>query len=413
MVWGRCSTPSTVDRITTLAMVTCCPLIVLLFFVANYGMPTFSLTVLWWCLGWILFQMGLSFLPDQMSKVCPFYKGGWQIGHKTPAGFSLEYNVNGLQAWIITHALYLILSYTGIIKATVIIDYWGEIFISANIVGFVVSILAYLKSIYFSSYPEDNKKTGYFIYDFVMGVEFNPRVFGIDLKLFFNGRPGIIAWTLINLSFMMVQYEKYGYITDSMIIVNILQAIYVLDFFWNENWYLHTIDIAHDHFGWMLGWADCAWLPFMYTLQCGYLMNNPVDLGFIPSISILAMGIVGYVIFRVANFQKDYFRKTLQGKYIECEYTTGDGKLHKSRLIYSGLWGYARHLNYTGDIILSFAYCLPCGFSHLLPYFYSIYMCILLGTRCIRDEDRCQKKYGTKWIQYCQKVPYRYIPGIL
>lgn len=46
-----------------------------------------------------------------------------------------------------------------------------------------------------------------------------------------------------------------------------LQAIYVLDFFWNETWYLKTIDICHDHFGWYLGWGDCVWLPYLYTLQ--------------------------------------------------------------------------------------------------------------------------------------------------
>lgn len=45
------------------------------------------------------------------------------------------------------------------------------------------------------------------------------------------------------------------------------QAIYVLDFFWNEAWYLKTIDICHDHFGWYLGWGDCVWLPYLYTLQ--------------------------------------------------------------------------------------------------------------------------------------------------
>lgn len=45
------------------------------------------------------------------------------------------------------------------------------------------------------------------------------------------------------------------------------KAIYVLDFFWNEAWYLKTIDICHDHFGWYLGWGDCVWLPFLYTLQ--------------------------------------------------------------------------------------------------------------------------------------------------
>lgn len=47
----------------------------------------------------------------------------------------------------------------------------------------------------------------------------------------------------------------------------VLQAIYVLDFFWNETWYLKTIDICHDHFGWYLGWGDCVWLPYLYTLQ--------------------------------------------------------------------------------------------------------------------------------------------------
>lgn len=47
----------------------------------------------------------------------------------------------------------------------------------------------------------------------------------------------------------------------------VFQAIYVLDFFWNETWYLKTIDICHDHFGWYLGWGDCVWLPYLYTLQ--------------------------------------------------------------------------------------------------------------------------------------------------
>jgi 7-dehydrocholesterol reductase len=44
-----------------------------------------------------------------------------------------------------------------------------------------------------------------------MGIEMNPR-FGKywDFKLFHNGRPGIIAWTLINLSFAAAQYNKIG-----------------------------------------------------------------------------------------------------------------------------------------------------------------------------------------------------------
>ena len=38
-------------------------------------------------------------------------------------------------------------------------------------------------------------------YDFYMGIELNPR-FGkyFDFKLFTNGRPGMIAWTLMFVS---------------------------------------------------------------------------------------------------------------------------------------------------------------------------------------------------------------------
>lgn len=44
-----------------------------------------------------------------------------------------------------------------------------------------------------------------------------------------------------NLSFTAWQYEQWRYVTNSIIIVNVLQGIYVLDFFYNEDWYLRTI----------------------------------------------------------------------------------------------------------------------------------------------------------------------------
>ena len=43
-----------------------------------------------------------------------------------------------------------------------------------------------------------DKYTGSLIFDYFVGIELNPR-FGThwDFKLFHNGRPGIIAWTLM------------------------------------------------------------------------------------------------------------------------------------------------------------------------------------------------------------------------
>lgn len=52
-----------------------------------------------------------------------------------------------------------------------------------------------------------------------------------------------------NLSWAAYQRQMLGYVTESMLIVIVLQTIYVVDFFVNEDWYTRTIDISHDHFG--------------------------------------------------------------------------------------------------------------------------------------------------------------------
>ncbi|KAB5558839.1 hypothetical protein PHYPO_G00021800 [Pangasianodon hypophthalmus] len=385
--------------------------------------PSFTWTAAKIYATWVTFQMVLYMcIPDVTHKVLPGYVGGVQEGARTPAGLINKYQINGLQCWIITHALWVANAYHfHWFSPTIIFDNWIPLLWCTNILGYTVSIFVFIKAYLFPTNPEDCKFTGNLFYDFMMGIEFNPRIRKwFDFKLFFNGRPGIVAWTLINLSYAAKQQELYGHVTNSMILVNVLQAIYVLDFFWNEAWYLKTIDICHDHFGWYLGWGDCVWLPFLYTLQGLYLVYNPIQLSTPYAWAVLVLGLVGYYIFRSANHQKDLFRRT-QGEckiwgskptFIECSYRSADGGIHKSKLLTSGFWGAARHLNYTGDLLGALAYCMACSHGHLLPYFYIVYMTILLLHRCIRDEHRCSSKYGKDWKRYTATVRYRLLPGI-
>lgn len=137
----------------------------------------------------------------------------------------------------------------------------------------------------------------------------------------------------------------------------------------------------------------------------------------------------GYYIFRAVNHQKDIVRSSngkcsIWGKpaqVIRTEYQTSDGKTHKSLLLVSGFWGLSRHFNYVGDLLISTAMCMTCGFGYILPYFYIIYMTILLLQRIERkfnlnnllgDQQRCQGKYGKYWEDYCTKVPYKLIPFV-
>jgi delta14-sterol reductase len=45
-----------------------------------------------------------------------------------------------------------------------------------------------------------------------------------------------------------------------------------------------------------------------------------------------------------------------------------------------------------GDWIMSWAWCLPGGFSTPLPYFYVVFFFILLVHRQQRDDEACEHK---------------------
>ena len=364
-------------------------------------------------------------LFEKMLKIqVPFFPGPIGKGQATPAGHELPYNCNGLRVWVLTHITAILLVKYDVIRASVIADNWGALFVVTNLAGFLFTILVYIKAHVWPTHVEDRCFSGSLPYDLFMGIEHNPRIGEMfDFKLFFNGRPGICAWTLINLSFAAKQYETFGFVSNSMILLNILHAIYVLDFFYNEDWYLRTMDIAHDHFGFYLAWGDLVWLPFMYTIQSFYLSINPVQLSPLAFLSISFLALGGYAIFRSVNHQKNIFRMALKEKrpmkiwgrpvdYIPAKFTTTFGVEKDSPLLCSGWWGVSRHFNYVGDLMGSLSYCLTCGFSHFLPYFYIYFMAILLIHRTYRDDIRCRQKYGKYWEEYCRRVPYKILPYV-
>lgn len=365
---------------------------------------------------WVSFQFVLALLPDYLHRIIPIYKGHIQQGPVSPGGNVYNYNINGLQAFLLTHLLFWCIICYDSSYGSVIADNWYDIYCAAIIIGNAVAFFTYIKSRWFSK-SNDKKYTGNCIRDFYSGIELHPRIAGFDLKLFFNGRPGIIGWSIIDLSFTFAQYHKFGYVTNSIIIVDLLHLIYIVDFFWNEKWYLHTIDIAYDHFGWYLSFGDCVWLPFFYTSQTIYLSQHDIQLSKPYSIFVLLLGISGYLLFRFANRLKD--RRRLQknyGKegidYITAKYVTADNKTHENILICSGIWGFVKHPNYIGDLIFSSSIGLASGFQSIIPHLYSIYMFLLLSHRCIRDDIKCSKKYGKFWEQYSKKVKWYIIPYV-
>mmetsp|Transcript_7520 Transcript_7520/g.11896 ORF Transcript_7520/g.11896 Transcript_7520/m.11896 type:complete len:174 (+) Transcript_7520:246-767(+) len=172
------------------------------------------------------------------------------------------------------------------------------------------------------------------------------------------------------------------------------------------------MDITTDGFGFMLVFGDLAWVPFTYSLQARYLVTFKAgkDLPIPVVVWIVIVKAVGMAIFRGANGQKNKFRTNPNDPAVKHLKTLPTER--GTQLLISGWWGIARHVNYFGDWVMAWSWCLPCGFDHIIPYFYAIYFAGLLIHREMRDEHACKIKYGKDWDKYCKKVPYHIVPFI-
>jgi Delta14-sterol reductase len=364
-------------------------------------------------IGWFLFQVFLErFLPCELVE-------GTQLVNDT----KLVYRINGhlafwvsflfiFFAWPVWHESSATWQFTSA-PFHVLYEYYAEVAFVTIFLCFGLSTYLYISSFVGNKILAKGGTSGIPVYDFFMGRELNPRSLNgtFDWKEFCELRPGLIGWAMLNMSCMVEQYRRLGYVSGSMILINVFQGIYVWDGLYQERAILTTMDIIHDGFGHMLVFGDLAWVPFTYSMQAKYLVNHDPHLSYFALLVIVLIHVTGYAIFRGANNQKDAFRRNANDpklahlKYLQTKRGT--------KLLTSGWWGVARKINYTGDWIMGLSWCLVCGFGSVVPYFYAIYFAILLIHRSIRDDHMCQEKYGEDWNTYKKIVPYRFIPGIV
>lgn len=405
--------------------------------------------------GWVLAYYGLSLV---LQLLLP---GVESDGVKLDCGQRHHYKLNAFPSALLTLvacAVGTVLQGTSFPVWTFIWEKLPQILTTNLIISYVLAIYVYLLS-FSVPHPGTANATnrelakgghsGNIIYDFFIGRELNPRIDiptsfpliggqSLDIKLFCELRPGMVGWILLDLAFIAHQYREHGTISDSILLITAFQTLYVLDGLYMEPSILTTIDVTTDGFGFMLAFGDLVWVPFIYSLQARYLAVHPVHLGLAGIGGVLAVQALGYYIFRASNNEKNRFRtdpNDARVKHLQSIPThTG------SRLLTSGWWGRARHINYFGDWIMAWSYCLPTGVAGyvinrytnpltghtvkeviqgdargwgiVFSYFYILYFSILLIHRERRDEEKCRKKYGADWEKYTSKVRSRIVPGV-
>ena len=353
-------------------------------------------------LGWVLLQVLLQVIAP----------GPVVEGTLLEDGTRLRYRVNGRASVLATALVIGALVATGWLDPAFAYDHFGALLTVMIGAASAFSMFLY---VYGPAFGQRATHSGSLIHDLWMGRGHDPRVppGGLfDLKFFCEGRPGLILWVLIDLSFACAQHRAHGVVTTPMILVCAFQAIYVLDYFWNERAILTTMDIKHERFGTMLAFGDLVWVPMTYSLQAFYLVEHAHELHPAATAAIVATHLAGLAIFRAVNNQKNRFRSDPDGARIWGRTPEFIQTARGTRLLVSGFWGWSRHFNYVGDLLMATSWSLPCLFDSLLPWFYPVYFAILLAHRERRDHHFCSMKYGPDWDRYCERVPWRIIPGI-
>ena len=168
---------------------------------------------------------------------------------------------------------------------------------------------------------------------------------------------------------------------------------------------LSTWDVLEERFGWALVWGDYVLVPFFYSLPGWYLVDRLTPIPTPAVAGLIAMYALGFWLFRGANEQKHRFKLDPTARIWRRPPETIGG-----RLLVSGFWGMGRKLNYTGELLIYYAWTLPCGFASPVPYLPALWLTCFFPHRAWRDDRRCREKYGALWTVYCARVRWRMLP---
>ncbi|KAI2145553.1 hypothetical protein LOY86_005276 [Ophidiomyces ophidiicola] len=384
-------------------------------------------------------------------------------------GKQLPYRCSAVASFYTTIVIALGLHFSGLFKLYTIIDEFGPLMSVAIATGFILSFVAY-----FSAFARGNQHriTGYPIYDFFMGAELNPRLFGIlDFKMFFEVRLPWYILLLVTMGAAARQYEKYGYISGEVGFLLMAHFLYANACSKGEEciiptWYVvaqlsNTIrnragtvliifllyrDMYYEKLGFMLIFWNLAGVPLSYCHCTIYLASHDPTTYQWNKYALAAM-YVAYVfvywVWDTTNSQKNRFRQQQRGDMVlrkafpQLPWQTVENPRtitsKKGDTILVDGWckcssspsvtplldtkytldRYARKIHYTCDLYFALNWGLVTGFSSPFPWFYPVFFAAMITHRAMRDIQRCRAKYGEAWTQYEKEVPYLFIPYVI
>ncbi|KAG8193898.1 hypothetical protein JTE90_011457 [Oedothorax gibbosus] len=331
--------------------------------------------------------------------------------HRQDDKSGFEYRLNGLLTLLLHVAVFGAFNYFEF-NTNFGYDKFRATALSAAIYALLCAIALHIYAFFKGGATTKSKVP--FLGGFYNGLYTNPVLFGkLDVKTSFI-RAGLIGSVMLNLSIVVKFFLMKGYVSVPLALTSGMQAFFVLDLFAREEKWLTTATYATDSLGYAFTTTAGFLVPFGLAIQNVYLFIFATRSHHIPhwcSGAMVALFFLGYYIYLTSTNMKHNFRKDPFSPSFADIVSIPTSK-QKRRLIASGPWGRVRHPNYIGLFIMAFAWTLPCGFVHFVPFGPLILLAIALVIRTLRIEAECLEKYGPAWKNYTEKVRSRLIPYI-
>ena len=255
------------------------------------------------------------------------------------------------------------------------------------------------------------------ISDFYLGRVGNFAFGGrIDTKMYLYVF-GAVLLALNICSYAAYHADLYGPDANPGVYLHaVLLGWFVVDYLIFERVHLYTYDIFAERLGAKIIWGCLAFYPYFYAVGLWGTARLPKS-SLIESAGpwwLAACTVIfgaGWVLSRGANVQKYRFKRFPERSFlgIEPRAVTDD----RARLLCSGFWGVARHVNYLGEVLISLGLALAPGhLTSAWPWLYAAFMIPFMLIRERADERRCADKYGALWDQYRARVRYRIVPRL-
>ncbi|VDP71783.1 unnamed protein product [Echinostoma caproni] len=306
-----------------------------------------------------------------------------------PESRRMDYRCNGLFAFIFCLCIFGIAQWSTLpqlqrSRPSLLLPKYLMSLITASVcLAIPCSLIAYIASKRSSRIPVNpDGNTGNFFVDFWNGRLTRPHWWGFDWKMFII-RPALMGMLLVDLCYVCAQWEQFGRVSPTLMVITAMHFLWIADFMVFEHAHLSSYDVRYDGFGFfaILGMMV---MPFIYTITNSYLstkLEKPLMWGATEDrcrcarlVFSILMFLVGHWIYRASNNQKTLFRRQPNHPtFADMDKISGP---YSQRLLAGGWWGFVRHPNYLGDLLMAYATGVACG-EFVIPTLSRRMLCLM------------------------------------